>query len=62
MTLATYIIIGVLALLTLFALVAGIFVMAHGGELDKKWSNKLMTARVALQAAVIGLMVLLFAS
>ena len=46
---------------TVGVLVAGIIVMARGGEIDQKWSNKLMSLRVALQAIAIGLLVLFFA-
>jgi hypothetical protein len=48
----------VLAMLaTLGALVAGIVVMTKGGELNKKYGQKLMRARVFLQ----GLALVLFA-
>ena len=39
------------------SLILGIFVMAKGGETSKKYSNKLMQARVTLQ----GIALLLFA-
>lgn len=41
----------------LLSLVLGIFVMAKGGETSRKYSNKLMQARVTLQ----GIALLLFA-
>lgn len=48
----------VLAMLAVLAsLVLGLFVMAKGGETSKKYSNRLMQARVTLQ----GLALLLFA-
>ena len=34
-------------------LLAGLFVMSMGGELSKKWSNRLMRYRVLAQAAAI---------
>lgn len=57
----------VLAILAAFSVVAvlllGILMMLKGGELNKKYGNKLMIARVALQAlAVILLMALWLAS
>ncbi|PIR37810.1 MAG: hypothetical protein COV35_07735 [Alphaproteobacteria bacterium CG11_big_fil_rev_8_21_14_0_20_39_49] len=39
----------VLTGITLLVLVAGVLVMAKGGEFNKKHGNKLMVARVALQ-------------
>ena len=39
-------------------LLGGFFVMAKGGETGKKYSNKLMQARIYLQAAAVGLFVL----
>lgn len=55
---------GIILLLVLLAavvgtLVAGTVIMARGGEANKKYSNKLMTARVALQGAALGVAVLL---
>ena len=45
---------------TLAALVIGLAGFFHGGEFNRKYGNKLMQARVALQAvAVIILLVLL---
>lgn len=40
-------------------LIAGVVVMAKGGETSRKYSNKLMQARVLAQAAAILLIVLL---
>ena len=46
-----------LALIAVIAsLLMGLFVMARGGELNEKYGNKLMQARVLLQ----GLAILLF--
>jgi hypothetical protein len=47
------IIVIVLMLATLAALIAGLVVMARGGEVNKKWANKLMSYRVWLQGATI---------
>jgi hypothetical protein len=45
-------------------LLAGLFVMSMGGELSKKWSNRLMRYRVLAQgvAILIVLMVLYFSN
>ncbi len=40
-------------------LVSGIVVMARGGDISKKYSNKLMQARVLAQFAVVILVALL---
>jgi len=45
---------------TLLVLVVGIAVMFKGGELDRKYGNKLMRARVAMQALTIALLVVFF--
>lgn len=52
----------ILVLATLAVLIAGIVVMARGGKLDKKWSNRLMVARVCLQGTAVVMLFLLFAS
>ena len=39
-------------------LLAGIVVMAIGGETNRKWSNALMRYRVIAQAIAIGIMLL----
>ncbi|MDA5192624.1 twin transmembrane helix small protein [Govanella unica] len=41
-------------------LVAGIIVMAKGGETSRKYSNKLMQARVLAQFVAVIVIVLLF--
>ena len=53
----------VLALMVATALVlgAGIFMMARGGEANKKHGNRMMVWRVGLQAATLVVLVLLFA-
>jgi len=43
----------ILIFLTLAVLVAGIILMAKGGKINKKYSNKLMAARVSLQFIAI---------
>ncbi len=45
--------------LTIIVLIIGIIFMAIGGKLDKKYSSKLMSLRVVLQAIVIALLALL---
>lgn len=39
-------------------LIVGLIAMARGGEFNRKYGNKLMRARVALQAAAIVLFLL----
>ncbi len=51
----------VIALLgTLAVLLTGIVAMVRGGEFNRKWGNKLMRARVAMQALAIALLFILF--
>ncbi len=45
---------------TLAVLFAGVFTMARGGEFSRKWSNKLMRARVVTQGLAILLLLALF--
>ncbi len=45
---------------TLAALVAGVVVMVRGGELNRKYGNHLMRARVVLQAVAIALVLALY--
>jgi hypothetical protein len=42
-------------LATLFVLIIGIVFMARGGKVNKKYSNKLMIARVALQGIAVAI-------
>lgn len=49
----------VLMLSTAGVLVTGIVLMAKGGEGNRKYGNKLMVARVALQGAALAMVVLL---
>ena len=41
---------------TVAALLAGIVAMARGGDFNRKWGNRLMRARVAMQALAVALM------
>ncbi|MBI2234023.1 MAG: twin transmembrane helix small protein [Micavibrio aeruginosavorus] len=52
------IIVALLAVVASLAL--GLFVMVKGGEVNKKYGNKLMQARIILQAIAIGLFVIAF--
>lgn len=40
-------------LATVLVLISGIVLMAIGGKFNKKYANKLMTARIVLQAAAL---------
>lgn len=48
-----------LMMATVLVLVTGIVLMARGGEANRKYGNKMMVARVALQGAALGVLVLL---
>lgn len=48
-------------LLTLGVLFSGLIVMARGGEVNRKYGNKLMRWRVILQGVALGLLALAFA-
>lgn len=50
----------ILILLTLVVLIVGILLMAKGGKLNEKYSNKLMVARVSLQFLAIIMLGLLY--
>lgn len=54
------ILMAVFALATLGVLVVGVFSMMRGGEFNKRYSNKLMRARVILQGITLLLLVLMF--
>ena len=41
---------------TVAALLAGVVAMARGGDVNRKWGNRLMRARVAMQALAVALM------
>ncbi len=45
---------------TLAVLLAGVVAMAKGGAFNRKWGNKLMRARLAMQALAVTLMFALF--
>ena len=48
-----------LALLSVLAVLGlGLYSMSRGGEFNRKWGNKLMRLRVALQAVAIVLILL----
>ncbi len=48
-----FILMGVAMLAVLASLGMGLFVMAKGGETNKKYGNKLMQARVTLQGIAL---------
>ena len=45
---------------TLAVLLAGVVAMLRGGEFNAKYGNKLMRARVAMQALAVGLLFSLY--
>lgn len=49
---------GIAMLATLGALAMGLYAMTRGGEFNEKYGNKLMQARVVLQATAIVLFAL----
>lgn len=49
-----------LMLATVVALVVGIFLMATGGEKNKKYGNKVMWSRVYLQGGALAVLAILF--
>ena len=46
--------------LTTIVLIAGIFLMARGGEANRKYGNKLMVLRVVFQAVSLVILAVLF--
>jgi hypothetical protein len=54
------VLIAITALAVAYVLVRGILTMASGKDITGERSNKLMTARVGLQALAVVLVVLLF--
>jgi uncharacterized BrkB/YihY/UPF0761 family membrane protein len=52
------VLLGLAMAITLGVLFAGIITMAHGGETNRKWGNRLMRYRVVAQAVAIALFVL----
>ncbi len=57
-TLSTLVVVALVG--TLIVLLSGVVVMTRGGEFNRKWGNKLMRARVAMQALAIALLFALF--
>jgi hypothetical protein len=49
-------------LATLVVLVVGLAGFFHGGEFNRKYGNKLMQARVALQAVAVVLLLIILVS
>ena len=49
-----FILMALAMLAVLCVLLIGVFGMAKGGEFNKKYGNKLMRARVILQAVALG--------
>ena len=45
---------------TLVVLLAGVVAMVRGGEFNRKYGNKLMRSRVAMQALAVALMFILY--
>lgn len=43
---------------TILVLLIGVFVMARGGELNRKYGNKLMRLRIVAQVTVVALFLL----
>lgn len=54
----TWLVIG-LMMATVGVLVAGVIVMARGGETNRKYGNKMMVWRVGLQGLTLAVVVLL---
>ena len=52
------ILIAIVLIAVLIVLLIGIISMLKGGEFNKRWSNKLMRARVALQGLAVILILL----
>ena len=51
--------VGAALALTLAALLAGVVVMARGGEINRKYGNRFMRARIVLQGVAVALFILL---
>ena len=52
----------ILLIAVVAVLVAGVVIMGVGGKANEKYSNRLMVARVTLQALVLLLLVMLFST
>lgn len=50
----------IFAILTIITLAIGVILMARGGQLNEKYSTKLMSLRVLFQAIVIILLIFLY--
>lgn len=53
------VLLGVTLLAVLGTLLAGVLVMARGGETDRRWANRLMRLRVGLQGLALALFLLI---
>lgn len=53
MKIVAFVLFVIAALTTLAVLFAGLFVMARGGEVNRKYGNKLMRWRVMAQAVAL---------
>lgn len=62
MNVTIFLLAGFFMLLTLIVCGVGIFLMASGGEKNKKYGTKLMAARVYLQAISLLLVAFAFSS
>ena len=54
------IVIGIALVAVLAVLGVGVFAMLRGGDFNRKYGNKLMRARVAVQALAIALLFVLY--
>ncbi|PIR34450.1 MAG: hypothetical protein COV36_00760 [Alphaproteobacteria bacterium CG11_big_fil_rev_8_21_14_0_20_44_7] len=54
----SYILLAIFMIGTLAVLFAGLFFMVKGGETNKKYSTKLMSARIWLQAVAVGIILI----
>lgn len=59
MSTIAFIFLGLAMLAVLGVLIAGVFFMAKGGEANKKYSNKLMQARVYIQGLALLILVII---
>ncbi|MCP5369230.1 MAG: HIG1 domain-containing protein [Rickettsiaceae bacterium] len=50
----------IFSILTILVLATGVILMAYGGDLNKKYSTKLMSLRVFFQAMVITVLAFLY--
>ncbi len=59
---APMVIIGIFMALALLMVIAGVVLMATGGKVNQKFSNKLMVMRVVFQALAVFTLVLFFST